>query len=771
MGQSARWSASCQSTIRTFRTSISRHGEPRQPELWLTRTTQGRDRGNFRGPLPKGSTTLTPQSLRILLIADDPELIRRIGQGLQKQDSGLILLEGADSLATARRRLGAGEYDLALLDLGLGQDDGLKLIAELREMAAELPIVAVSADGGSADIAACLAAGAHDRLAPAALDSAGFVDRLRSATARAAAGQTANRHSQRIAGSLGATGDLAWHWERGDDDVWVAAGDPKAWRLPAAESHESLEALRERLHPDDREKIARRIEELVTTSLPWQVEARLKVGGGAYRWCEIRGRSHVDARGRIERAMGVVSDSQRQQRVLREIEQGRKLLRAIFDSDRIPRAVINATGVVTDCNHAWLALAESGGYAGKEFGPGTLYPEETGHGAPLGGLAPAELARGVRQVLGGVTELFSCDYGDGQRRWRIRVVPLLNPGIAGAIVTHEDITDANRPAAELQDRLEAAEADLGALGGAVLRIGSDFHLQAANAAAEALGRTPVPGRDVLKSLPRLHADAVGAALAELSAGAASAVRDTRPANGQVTRWRLTVRRDSGGNATGFLAQATDVSDLVRDWQDRAPAEPSSAANEASGTADRQIESLRSELAAARARLEETEREQPALREELQAEQQRLAEARQALTSLEQERAGLDELLRADRQRNAELQGVLEALEADREALRDGLEQEQRRAELARHDEAAARQRSSNIQAQFDDAQLRLERALAAQAEAESVPAALQAELQQARHRFQAELGKLFDSVFKPVLNVSRKTGRAQGADQGEEKAG
>jgi PAS domain-containing protein/ActR/RegA family two-component response regulator len=714
---------------------------------------------------------LTPQSLRILLIADDPELIRRIGQGLQKQDSGLILLEGADSLATARRRLGAGDYDLALLDLGLDQGDGLKLIADLREMAAELPIVAVSANGDTADITACLAAGAHDRLAPAALDSAGFVDRLRSATARAAAGRISHRHSQRIVGSLGATGDLAWHWERGEDDVWVAAADPKAWRLPAAESHEGLEGLRERLHPDDREKIARRIEELVTTSLPWQVEARLKVGGGAYRWCEIRGRSQVDARGRIERAMGVVSDSQRQQRVLREIDQGRKLLRAIFDSDRIPRAVINATGVVTDCNQAWLALTETGCYAGKEFGPGTLYPEESARAAPPGGLAPVELARGVRQVLGGVTELFSCDYGDGQRRWRMRVVPLLNPGIAGAIVTHEDITEANRPAAELQDRLAAAEADLGALGGAVLRIDSDFRLQAANTAAEGLGRTPVPGRDVLKSLPRLHADAVGAALAELSAGAESAVRDTRPANGQVTRWVVTLRRDAGGSAAGFLAHATDVSDLAEDRHERAPEKTAEAAQEAPSASDHQNEKLRSELAAARERLEEAEREQPALRHELQAERQRLAEARQALTRLEQERADLDELLTADRQRIAELQAGLEALEADREALREDLEQEQRRAELARHDEAAAQQRSSNIQAQFDDAQLRLEMALAAQAEAESVPEALRAELAQARHRFQAELGSLFDSVFKPVLNASRKTVRAPSADQGEEKAG
>jgi DNA-binding response OmpR family regulator len=71
------------------------------------------------------------QSLRILLIALDPELIRKIGQGLQRPEAGPIQIEGADSLSTARRRLDAGAYDLALLDLGLGDGDGLRFLSEL----------------------------------------------------------------------------------------------------------------------------------------------------------------------------------------------------------------------------------------------------------------------------------------------------------------------------------------------------------------------------------------------------------------------------------------------------------------------------------------------------------------------------------------------------------------------------------------------------------------------------------------------------------------
>lgn len=169
------------------------------------------------------------QSLRILLITDNPEVIRRIGQGLQKQDSGLIMIEGADSLATARRRLGAGSYDLALVDVALGHGDGLHLLSDLLEIVPELPVVALAADDSAPDSAACLAVGALDRLTPEAMDSAGLLDRLQGAVARALAGQSSRRRSQRIAASLGAAGDLAWHYERGDEDVWLAAADASAW--------------------------------------------------------------------------------------------------------------------------------------------------------------------------------------------------------------------------------------------------------------------------------------------------------------------------------------------------------------------------------------------------------------------------------------------------------------------------------------------------------------------------------------------------------------
>ena len=683
------------------------------------------------------------QSLRILLIADDPELIRRIGHGLQRQDSGLIMIEGADTLATARRRLGAGSYDLALVDLALGHGDGLHLLSDLQEIAPELPIVALAANGTGPDAAACLALGAQDRLAPEAMDSAGLLDRLHSARARAQAGLRLRRRGHRIAASLEATGDLAWHYTHGDGEVWLAAANPVEWQLPAPECNESLDALRSRIHPDDREMVLRQLEEVVVSSQPWQLDARFRVDGGAYRWCILRGRSQLDGRGALQYASGVLSDAQRQQKRLREVEQGRRFLRAVFDSARMPQAILDSSAVISDCNQAWVALDEPACHAGSAFGPGRRFIDKPEDPSAFGDLDHAELARGVRQVLGGVADQFVCEYGDSERRWRMTVTPLLNPGIAGAIVRHEEVTEARQADAERQAALQALEADFGAISGPVFRIAPDFDVLAANEEATSLGRAPITGRDVLKVLPRVDADAVGDALAAVAAGARMAVRDTRPVKGRVMRWLVGARGGDGGTQLGFVAHGVDVSDLAAavpqaaDDVIVAPVEDSPA------------------LVAARA-------EQESLQQALVAVEAEREELRARLAAAE---ANREELA-------AELRAALTAVESEREELKAGLELARRETEEAHELAEGARRQAEEALASAEDSRRKQEKAqrengkladalkaarseqsatLAALAAAQQVPHMLRAELGEARQGLRARIDALLDGVFEPLL--------------------
>jgi CheY-like chemotaxis protein len=660
------------------------------------------------------------QSLRILLVADDPEVIRKIGQGLQRQDSGLILIEGADTLHTARRRLGSGAYDLALVDLSLGQDDGLHLLSDLLEISPELPLVAVAADGAAPDMLACLAHGAQDRVAPEALESAGLLDRLQSAAARAGAGRLARRRSQLMAASLAATGDLAWHYE-GAGEVWLAAADPAAWQLPGPECSESLDDLRARIHPDDRETVLRRIGELLETDQPWQLEARVKVGGGAYRWCTLRGHAHLDPQGRLERASGMLSDAQRQQKALRDIKQARRFLRAVFDSSRAPQAVLDSAAVITECNQAWLALDDPACHAGKAFGQGSLFADGHAASGDFGDLDLDQLARGIRKVLGGVADHFSCEYGDGQRRWQISVTPLLNPGIAGAVVSHEEITAIRREEGEAHAKLEALERDLFSISGPFFRVAADFVVLAANEDGQALGRAPQLGRDVLRVLPRVHADAVGNALAAVSAGARAAVRDSRPRDGQVFRWLVSSRGDPTGNGDGFLVHGVDVSDLAA--QAEAAPDP--------GPGERALAALRGEL---------------------EQERQLLASARATLAAMTEESDSLGARLAEEKKYVAGLREALASAEARLEELGATLEQARRAAEDARRREADAEQEGQRLTEALEGERTAHGETVAALSKAEHAQAALYAGLERAQGELRTEIESLVGRLFTPLLD-------------------
>ncbi|MFU8896872.1 MAG: response regulator [Gammaproteobacteria bacterium] len=690
------------------------------------------------------------QSLRILLIADDPDVIRRIGHSLRRQDAGLVMIEGADSLATARRRLSAAAYDLALVDLGLGHGDGLHMLSDLHEMAPDLPVVALSADRASADTAACMALGAQDRLAPEALDSAGLLDRLQSATARARALSKSRRRSQRIAASLGAAGDLAWHYEQGQGEVWLAAANPLDWQLPAPECHESLEALRARVHPDDREMLLRQLEGLLDSRQPWQLEGRFKVGGGAYRWCTLRGRSHLDGRGRLEHASGVLSDAQRQQKKLRETRQGQRFLRAVFDSEHRPHAILDSAGIITDCNQAWVALDEPGCHAGRAFRLGDKFLDEPDDPDAFGDLDRAALARGIRQVLGGVAEHFSCEYGDEQQRWRIDVGPLLNPGIAGAVICHEEITATRRAETGLQATLEALERDFSALAGPMFRVAQDFAVLSANAAADLCGRAPIVGRDVLRVLPRPDAEAVGDALAAIAAGADAAVRDTKAADGQAMRWLVATRRAPDGGPDGFLVHGVDVSDLV-----------AAAAAPPPATADPGQEKLAAEL---RAALATTERERDRLRAELAEQHRAVAAARgEAQAALGQAEQLRDQAVQAQHEADEARARVTRALDEAEEA-RTRMARALDDAEDLRRMAAQAAERGSDLAEALESERARHKQALAALAAARQIPVELRAALDQARRDLRAGLVEQLDRAFAPLLD---EPGRAKSTTAGD----
>jgi len=98
--------------------------------------------------------------MKVLLIDDHPLILA----AMQAVIGGLgedIAVTGAQSAEQARACLGdAADFDLALLDLVLGDADGFELLAEMRRDHPQVPVVILSASENAGDVVRALDLGA-----------------------------------------------------------------------------------------------------------------------------------------------------------------------------------------------------------------------------------------------------------------------------------------------------------------------------------------------------------------------------------------------------------------------------------------------------------------------------------------------------------------------------------------------------------------------------------------------------------------------------------
>ncbi len=97
-----------------------------------------------------------------VLVCEDDELIASgIVAGLKAQG---MTVEHVATAGAARAMLKAAEFDVMVLDLGLPDEDGLKLLQQLRQQGLELPVLVLTARDSVTDRVDGLQAGADDYL-------------------------------------------------------------------------------------------------------------------------------------------------------------------------------------------------------------------------------------------------------------------------------------------------------------------------------------------------------------------------------------------------------------------------------------------------------------------------------------------------------------------------------------------------------------------------------------------------------------------------------
>ena len=118
--------------------------------------------------------------MRILLVEDDPLIGTGLEHGLRREGFAVDWTRDGDAASLALRMT---NYELILLDLGLPKQDGLTLLARLRQRNDPTPVIIVTARDAVPDRVAGLDSGADDYLVkPFALEE--LLARIRVATRR-----------------------------------------------------------------------------------------------------------------------------------------------------------------------------------------------------------------------------------------------------------------------------------------------------------------------------------------------------------------------------------------------------------------------------------------------------------------------------------------------------------------------------------------------------------------------------------------------------------
>lgn len=117
------------------------------------------------------------------MIEDDREIAQRLCKYMERYN---IQVENFESPEVGLSALGAGKFDLVVLDLTLPELDGLEVCRMIREKS-RIPIVISSARSDIIDKAACFSAGADDYL-PKPYDMQELIFRIRSILRRVGGG-------------------------------------------------------------------------------------------------------------------------------------------------------------------------------------------------------------------------------------------------------------------------------------------------------------------------------------------------------------------------------------------------------------------------------------------------------------------------------------------------------------------------------------------------------------------------------------------------------
>ncbi len=126
----------------------------------------------------------------------------------------------------------------------------------------------------------------------------------------------------------------------------------------------SFEDCIDRIHPEDRARIAHRFGESLKNHAEYEAEYRLALPGGVERWVLAKGRGLTNQQGQVVRAIGVILDITEQKRSEEALRASEERFRAAYHNATVGMSIADVNGRIQEVNQALCGIL---GYSEQEL--------------------------------------------------------------------------------------------------------------------------------------------------------------------------------------------------------------------------------------------------------------------------------------------------------------------------------------------------------------------------------------------------------------------
>jgi two-component system, NarL family, sensor histidine kinase UhpB len=270
--------------------------------------------------------------LRLLLVGDSPAEARGL-RGMSGRSRGTrILLEECPTPA-AVERLGRGAIDAVILDLSPTVSRGIQTFDQIQRLFPRIPIVVISADPDESAADLAFRHGAQDYLLKGQLDGPSLLRSMRYAVERKKWENALRKSEERFELMARATNDAVWDVDLTTQQLWWNVGARSHLGYPPDMVVSDLRWWRERLHPEDRERVLRRLDEVIQGGAQfWMDEYRFRCADGSYADIFDRGYILREGEERPIRMIGAMMDVTERRRAEEALREANEKLRTLIQA-------------------------------------------------------------------------------------------------------------------------------------------------------------------------------------------------------------------------------------------------------------------------------------------------------------------------------------------------------------------------------------------------------------------------------------------------------